>query len=338
MNKKLKLLDDNGNLLNPGWSTNLVYEYDRNDVKASKLRIKEWDYYYIGNSKFGIALTIADNGYMGFVSATLLDFALKWQQTSSVMTLFPMGKMNLPKTSEFGDIKFTNKRIALEFKNDGTKRHLLYNMKNFYKTKDLKVDITLSEIPRDSMVIATPFHKPKHFYYNQKINCMKAKGLVTLGEKDYEFNTDDSYGTLDWGRGVWTYKNTWYWSSLSTNIDGNTFGFNLGYGFGDTSKATENMLFYQGKAHKLDMVTFNIPQEDNKYDFLSPWTITSNDNRINLTFEPIVNRSAKTSLLVVCSVQNQVFGYFSGKAILDDNTEINIDKKLGFAEKVFNKW
>ena len=34
-------------------------------------------------------------------------------------------------------------------------------------------------------------------------------------------------------------------------MDGVPFGWNIGYGFGDNSVATENMLFYEGKAHKL---------------------------------------------------------------------------------------
>lgn len=43
--------------------------------------------------------------------------------------------------------------------------------------------------------------------------------------------------------------------------DGNVFGFNIGYGFGNTSAASENMLFYNGKSHKLEDVKFNIPMD-----------------------------------------------------------------------------
>jgi hypothetical protein len=27
-----------------------------------------------------------------------------------------------------------------------------------------------------------------------------------------------AYGVLDWGRGVWTYSNTWYWASMSGEL------------------------------------------------------------------------------------------------------------------------
>ena len=188
------------------------------------------------------------------------------------------------------------------------------------------------------MVICTPFDKPGHFYYNQKINCMRACGEVTVGETVYPFDPTDSFAVLDWGRGVWTYHNTWYWGSASGLVNGVPFGFNIGYGFGDTSAATENMLFYNGKAHKLSQVTFNIPGLPGKEDFLSPWTFTSDDGRFEMDFEPIMDRASCTDVKLIKSDQHQVFGYFSGTAVLDDGTQIELDRFLGFAEKVENKW
>ena len=80
-------------------------------------------------------------------------------------------------------------------------------------------------------MICTPFDKPGHFYFNQKINCLRASGKVTVGEREYMLDPSDSFAVLDWGRGVWTYHNTWYWASASGLVDGVPFGFNLGYGF-----------------------------------------------------------------------------------------------------------
>ncbi|NLD26545.1 MAG: DUF2804 family protein, partial [Acholeplasmataceae bacterium] len=56
-----KLLGSDGNLLQAGYSTALVKEYNPENIRAKKIRIKEWDYYYIGNQNYGLALTIADN-------------------------------------------------------------------------------------------------------------------------------------------------------------------------------------------------------------------------------------------------------------------------------------
>jgi len=333
------LLDEKGQLIEKGYQTYLSRSYDRNAIKAGKLRIKEWDYYCICSPEAVLALTIADNSYMGLDSITLLNIGEKWQHTNSPMRILPMGKTGLPATSEKGDVSVSGKGYSLSFKNDGTVRTLDVHMDNFAKGQPIDAHVVLSDVPEDSMVIATPFAgAPKAFYYNQKINCLLAEGSVSFDGRTYEFHKEDSMGVLDWGRGVWTYSNTWYWSSLSGRIDGVPFGFNLGYGFGDTSAASENMLFLDGKAYKLDQVIFDIPKTaDGKDDFYATWTVKDNKGELDLTFTPLLDRASLTSVLVIESDQHQVFGYFDGTARFGDK-ELKLDHMFGFAEKVKNRW
>ena len=336
---KHPLLDQSGRLSEAGYSTSLVLDYDRRSIKANALRIKEWDYYLITDGKIGIALTIADNSYMGLNSISFLNFEDKWEITKSPMTLLPMGRTNLPSSSEYGDLRISKKGYELCFENHGNNRVLTFRMEHFRGKEAISGCLTLRCPPTDSMVIATPFPgAPKAFYYNQKINCMPAEGSVTLGEDHYSFSRETAMAVLDWGRGVWTYKNTWYWGSASGRIDGVPFGFNLGYGFGDLSAATENMLFYNRAAHKLDQVTFEIPKKNGKYQYMEPWRIADNNDRLALDFIPVLDRSSRTDLKFLCSDQHQVFGRFSGKATLDNGKTLILRDFFGFAERVYNKW
>lgn len=341
MNNEIKtrvpLLDKNGNIAQPGYAKSMLFDYNRRDIKANKFRIKEWDYYLIYNSEYAIALTVADNSYMGLISASFIDFANRKQRTTSPMTFMPLGKTNLPNTSVTGDTHFSNKRVDFYFANNNGERSIRAKMKNFDGKQDFYAEFILTDEPKESMVIATPFDKPKHFYFNQKIVGFRAKGFAVIGDKQITFD-EDTYALLDWGRGVWTYKNTWYWASACGCIDGETFGFNLGYGFGNTSAGTENMLFYKGKAHKLDQIQFNIPKENGKLDYCGEWSFTSNDNRLTLIFEPILDRYANANALLIKSTQHQVFGKFSGTVVLDDGQQLEIIDLLGFAEKVDNRW
>lgn len=326
-------------LTEPGYATSPLLQYRRDAIRASRLRIKEWDYYYVGNHSFGVALTVADNSYMGLDSISFLNFEEGWEITKSPMQFFTFGRKQLPATSESGDLRTAGKRYNITFAHNGDQRVLTFRMEGFKDGKAIEGALTLRSPQTDSMVIATPFKEdPQAFYYNQKINCMPASGVVRLGDQEYRFDEADSCGVLDWGRGVWTYKNTWYWGSASGYLDGVPFGFNIGYGFGDTSAATENMLFYNGKAHKLSAVTFQIPQKEGKEEYLSPWTFTSDDGRFEMAFTPILDRASKTDLLLLCSDQHQVFGTFTGRATLDDGTVLHLNEFMGFAEKVFNKW
>jgi len=268
-----------------------------------------------------------------------MNFETGFWKTRSQMTLMPKGKTNFPSTSAIGDVSFHHKNVRIDFFNDGKKRRLIAHFGNFLGNRDFDCDLTLKELPNhQSMIIATPFSKPKHFYYNQKINNLQASGRATVGSEEFLFAGNDSQAVLDWGRGVWTYKNTWYWSSLSGLVDGHKIGFNLGYGFGDTSKATENMLFLDGKAYKTGRVMFIIPKnEKGKFDYLSMWRFTSGDEKVELTFEPILDRCDNTDALIIKSLQHQVFGRFSGRLVFDEQI-IEITDLLGFAERVTNYW
>ena len=335
--RAIPLLDAKGNLSEPGFAKKLLPEYRRADIRAGKLRIKEWDYYLVNNGRFALALTVADNGYMGMDSVSLLDFEEGWEITTSPMSLLPLGKLRMPESSARGDVRHGGKQHELSFKNDGGGRRVLSaRMERFGPEGALQAEIELTQEPEESMVICTPFDKPGHFYFNQKINCMRAAGEVRYGARRYVFDPAESFAVLDWGRGVWTYHNTWYWGSASGEADGVPFGWNIGYGFGDCSAATENMLFYGGKAHKLSQVRFHIPGGER--DFLSPWRFDSDDGRFTMDFVPVLDRASCTDLKLIKSDQHQVFGRFTGTAVLDDGTPVHVKDFPGFAEKVENKW
>lgn len=331
-----RLLDEAGNLREAGYATSLARVYDRRDIRARKSRIKEWDYFYIGGDQYGTALTVADNSYMTMVSFSLMDFTAGTAVTASDIRLLTRKRIALPSASFGGDIRYESDRAAFVLAEGTDSWTLRGRIKRFNKAgEDFACAYEIEKYEGDTMTIATPFRKRRHFYYNQKINCLSAEGFFSVGGERREHA---GLGVLDWGRGVWTYRNTWYWASLSCMADGVPFGFNLGYGFGDTSAATENMVFYGHKAHKLGEVGFEIPRSGRRYEYLTPWRIADTEGRLELTFTPILDRASDTNALVIRSDQHQVFGRFSGRAVLDDGKEILIKDKTGFAERVYNKW
>lgn len=335
------LLDKEGKLLEPGWSKKLIQVYDKTKIKASRLRLKEWDYYLVLGDDFGVAFTISDDGYIGLQSISLLDFSgeTPWEHTETVLNAFPMGRLHLPQTSDKGNIWYGDKRLGLTFLKFRNERIIRGEFLRFCDDKTLRCDIHLAQPDMDTMVIATPWSEDaKAFYYNQKINCMRASGWVEYNGRRYEFDPSRHFGTLDWGRGVWTYDNRWYWSSGNGIVNGKPFGFNLGYGFGYTAAATENMIFYDGKANKLDDVYFDIPENFGRKCYTSRWEIHSSDGRFEAIFETVLDRAAKIDAKLIVTDQHQVFGKMKGKAVLDDGTVLPFRDLLCFAEDVHNKY
>ncbi len=253
-----------------GWATQLELAYDRTRIKAPGWRIKEWDYYLVNDGAYAVALTLGDLGYLGLVSASVIDFAQAAYKTTSVITPFPLGRFRLPSTSREGISSFENGRVSFRFEAGNGERRLHARFAQFDGDDDLVFDAVLSDEPEDTMVIATPWAEdPLAFYYNQKIVAMRARGSFKKGLLVHGFAPDDSFGLLDWGRGVWTRDNTWFWGVAQGWQDGqggarpgsHCFGLNLGYGFGDTSAASENMAFVDGTCHKLHRVDFGVPEK-----------------------------------------------------------------------------
>jgi hypothetical protein len=354
--------------MEPGWSDSLVLDYDRAAIRSPSWRIKEWDYYCVLARDFALALTVADNGYMGLLSASFLDLAARSEESASAMTAFPMGSWRLPSGSGLGVTEADSRGARLRFEAEEGRRRLSFSWTSFASDgRGLEGEITLREQPgRASMVIATPFVRPRRgFYYNQKINCQAAEGFFRLGDREIALPEGSAYAVLDWGRGVWPWSNSWLWGSASgcaaRDAKGSAlrsdngeaardakggalrsdngeaarpFGFNIGYGFGDTSAASENMVFYDGRAHKIGRLSIDM----DKSDFLKPWRAVSEDGRLDLVLEPILDRASATDLGLLASIQHQVFGRWRGRAILDDGSSVEFEELPGFCEKVVNRW
>ena len=68
-----------------------------------------------------------------------------------------MGKLKLPETSAQGVTEFKNSKANMKFTTADGVRTIRAKILNFYKGNDLNAEITLSDEPEDTMVIATPF-------------------------------------------------------------------------------------------------------------------------------------------------------------------------------------
>ncbi len=342
MQKKLSkgpLLDKKGHLKEAGFAYELVKAYNRPQIHASALRIKEWDYLYIQTYHYGIGIVIADNGYMGLLSVTVMDFKAHTVHSKQKTVFMSKGDFNMPCSTETGEITIAKKSIGMHIKYDKQVKTIKVYWPHFTNGHEFKCDITLDKLPHDSMVMAVPFDsKPTHFYYNQKILGMRAKGTLTLHEKTYTL-ADDALAMIDFGRGVWPYKSNWYWGAAQGYQNNRLLALNIGHGFGNQKNASEDMFFVDGKAHKLDRGTFNIPKNQRgKLEYMKEWEYQTEDQRLKVIFKPVLLRKDNTNLLVLKSCQNQVFGHYTGSVTLDGGEILHFKHLPGFAEVFKNRW
>lgn len=332
-----KLLDKDGNVLKPGYCTRNLYQYNRSDIKANPSRIKEWDFYQISNDRYTVQIVFGDISIAGFCSFAFFDRETGEREEALSVIPLTFGRMKMPEHTEVPH------KISVGYA--GTKMQVVASKNKRWLTADIrarkeKITADLELMVMDdleSLTMAVPFKElPGYFYLNQKVNSMPVKGHIEIGGRVYEFSPDNSFAVLDWGRGVWPYKCSWYWGNGTTRLDdGRLFGFEIGWGFGDMSAATENMLFLDGKAHKIGEVFL---VNDVRNDYMQPWVFSSDDGRFELTMTPEYDNFTSSRIGPLGNICHQVYGKWNGTVVLDDGTVLEIKDMLAFCEHSDNRW
>lgn len=333
--KPSNLLYEDGTLVQQGWSKKPILIYNKKEIGKGWARIKEWDHFSILNKDFGFQLTIGDIGYLTQMSYVWLDFINRKRYSKAPMKFFTKSKLLSLSSMDDFLIEFPTPKFKATIERKGDNRILTIDDKNFL-AKGIKGTITLFDNPSwDNIVVVTGYKKnPKLFYYNHKINMMPADGEITIGEKHYSFEPESSFGLMDWGRGIWPYKTHWLWGSACGIVGEVPVAFNIGYGFGDLSTHTENVIFYDGKAHKIDEVLFH---HENR-DPTNPWNFSSNDNRFNMTLKPLIPHREKINFGLIYLNSSLLHGLYSGNLVLDNGERIIIKNMLGHAEDIYWRW
>jgi hypothetical protein len=334
------LLNPDGSLSQVGWSPQPLLDCNLESARfytlrmLQRFRIKRWDYYAIFTPRRFFSATIADLGYAGNIFVYTMDFASRELHEEGLV--IPLGKgISLPRNSSEGETVFANKQARLHFKVLPGERCISVDWPSFHSGRGIQAELSLA-FPSDheSMNIVIPIGD-RRFYLNRKVNCLPAEGFIKYGEQREDLYPETCLGSLDWGRGVWEYRSFWNWASTSGFMtDGRRLGLNMGMGFGDLSRATENCLVLEGKIHKLGSIRF----EYDSTNYNNPWRFSDDQDRLALTFMPFKERVAQTNLGVIFSEVHQMFGYYSGRAVTDQGESLSIQNLVGFAEEHQARW
>lgn len=321
-----RLLDERGVPLQYGYSKKpMIYT---NNKEVNSWRLKEWDFYQISNREFTLQVTYGHASYAGAIGATLFDYKGAYYHLTLPL-LFPFRSLSLaPSAGDSCDLKKESKNYKAEISVRPGKRTIkMYNKHKNYG--DCYIDIALS-YPEDEegVLVVTPFKNPKHFYHNYKQSSMEVSGEIKIGGKTFTLGSE-SFGLIDWGRGRLPYRHTWWWGNGSCRLGEGRFGFNIGV-FGDTTHATENALFFNGKTHKLDDITYKKEGENIIF--------TSSDRRFEMEFIPTYDNYTELNLLIAHNRCHQLFGNWNGTVTLDDGKKLHINDMFAFVEFAENRW
>ncbi len=328
--QKTPLLNHKGHLNVAGYAKTMQFSYNRGEARSFPLKLKEWNFYQFVYQDYVLQMTIGHVSYVASITVTLLNIKTGHKEQASRMKWFYNPELDInPENDSFNE--FSDRDFYMSFSVAAKERVLTFKGKD---KSGKNIDVVLNienDVKNEKMVIATPFKTSRQFYLNYKENYYVANGHVIFGDLKVDFV--NATGLLDWGRGIWPYSHEWFWGSVSAFIDDVPFGLNIGWGFGDLTKATENMYFYDKKAYKVGVMRV----EKDVSNYMMPWHLHDDEGTIELSFEPIYDNYTENKLVVVNTHCHQVYGHFSGKIKTSDG-EKTFSNILGFIEHAVNRW
>jgi hypothetical protein len=325
------ILDEFGRPVNFGWARSPVFKYDKDLLNPPYQRITESERYIIFSPTHLLAFEVLDGGCLGYISISVVSLTDKKRHTQPFIIPFPLGIFDLPMDSETGSVRLQRKKFGIDFSAmGGGSRIIKVDIPRFGHHRSLRGEVVLTPPPEtQSIVTCSPWRGEKNaFWYSRRSPWYVAEGVMQLSSAEIVFVKDKAWGIFDWNRGVRPRSDTRLWASACGLSGCGQMSFSVGYSTADSGAGTENAFFLDGRLHKLDQVTFHIPSSD----WLEPWHFTSNDDRLEMSFNPHQERFDHRTMFFHSLRRRQVYGYFSGKAVLDDGSTLEFQDITGFAE------
>ena len=324
-------IDETGKPENFGWARSTIINYNRNLIKTPQVSISESDRYILISPTHLLLFEILDDGYLGYIFMSLVSFKDKKRSSQTFVTPFSLGSFSLPGDSNSGSIKLKKKKALFNFASmDGGARIIKVDIPKFSHRYGLRGEVVLSPFPgAESMLTNMPWRAEREpFLLLRRSPCFYAEGVIQSGISEIVFSRGNSWGILDWSRGVRPHSDLRFWAAGCGQVGERQAGLCVGYNTADSQAGTENAFFLDGKLHKLDKVSFHMPSER-----LMPWRFTSNDNRLEMTFVPQQERDENHQMFFYSHKRRQLFGTFRGQVILDDGSLFAFQNIAGIAER-----
>ena len=315
------LCDDRGRLAPAavGWSRSPLH---RPNLRGWG-RTKRWEYWGLVTDTHVVGLTISSLDYAGVEAVYVLDRSTGHETVHEATVPLARGVELAPRCGTGrSHVEAGGLAISLTEEGDGTRLGA--------SAPGVVLDAVAARPPdHESLGVVVPW-SDRLFQYTVKDVARPLSGSLTVDGTAYDAA---GWAVLDHGRGRWPYSLTWNWAAGSGLVDGEVRGLQLGGKWTEGTGSTENALLVGTRLHKLhDEVAWDYDPAD----WLRPWRI--HGDRLDVTFTPFHERSARTNLLVVASETHQCFGHFTGWGADDAGERVSLDGLVGWAEEARNRW
>lgn len=319
--EKLNIFELNGKLSKKGLFDKVSFIYNKENSKIRDSKILNSDTYIIYNHFYIFIMSVKVLHKQTVCNITLIDLVNKWNKTISI----DENNINMPTTCDVGDIILKNRDYSIMFKCTKTGKRLLCHINDFSEGFPIDVDMSLYNIPENSVVTVDSIkEKSKTYYISNKINGIIAHGIVRHNNKEYLFKPNNSLASLDWYRGTDFYNN---YINVQLCFDINSFPLyiNLGHIKGYKDYKLENTILYKDNIIKVGSAKIKINGNYPKNNYDNIWKISTIDYKINFEFHPITKFLKNDKR----EVYSYIFGTFNGDFYIEGEKRY-VDECLGY--------
>ena len=300
------VFEENGEVMNAGWSRQPVFTYNEPMSKMSG-KHGERDCYFVNNGEVSLYLSVENIGLEFAVKIAVADLKRGGVISAFVVKKINLIKNELPTESDKGEFLYSDKRLQLQLTNTPQGRILKGDFIDFANIRNLYFNLVLKKNMGDSLNVLAPFERNrKYFYLKRFVPKFVASGVIRVGGLEYRLSETDGRAYFDWTRFCKPLHHDYQRLSADCVIDGRRVSLCLASRVGDNRFGNENCFFVDGRLHKLDSMAVrgNPARLDRPFFFRS-------SSEADITFKPFT--VGGEAMAAEMSASTVIFGRLYGE-------------------------
>lgn len=320
------VFENNGEVMNAGWSRKPVFIYNEAQSKMSG-RHSERDCYFVNNGEVSLYLSVENLGLEFAIKIAVADLKRGGVISDFVMKKLNLVKNELPEAGDSGEFLYTDKRVQLQLTNTPTGRFLKCDFIDFAGIRNLYFNLVLKKNLGDSLNELAPFERNrKYFYLKRFVPKFVASGVIRVGGLEYSLNENTGRAYFDWTRFSKPRHHNYQRLSADCLIDGSRVSLCLASRVGDNRYGNENCFFTDGTLHKLS----NINVRGNTKKLERPFFFRGGTSAVDIMFKPFTVGGAPmmASMGTTTVIFGRLYGELNhldlGKTLTLDNAQAHL--------------
>ncbi|MGE0395704.1 MAG: DUF2804 domain-containing protein [Kofleriaceae bacterium] len=293
----------------------------------ARFRMKSWQYMTAVSGELFVAFVVGTAGFAsnGFVYA--VDLATKEMAKKFAITPLQLGT-TLSPTSARGAHRFSTSGLTVAIENLEHGRSFAARV----ESAEVSARLGFSSAARDEhMSLCVPLPGGR-WNYTHKFMAFRVDGVVTIGGREYRFDPETSFGTLDFTKMYALRHAIWKWVALSGRTkQGKVIGMNLVDPTPD-APVSENAVWIDGVRDPLTDVEISVDGDTTA----SPWICTAES--LDCMSSPIAHVEQHLDMPLVKHTLRHVVSTFTGRVRTRSGMVHDFEGIPGIAEDFDNLW